>query len=308
MVAGSLNWDDLRFVLAVAKHGSLSAAARHLRTTQPTVGRRVVAFEADIGTQIFRRMPGSLALTESGIAILERLERIETEALAIERTISGRDAGAEGVVRVSAAEWFCARVLAPICAELSEAHPGITTELLGETRRANLARGEADIAFRFARFEQREVLRRRLGGLAFGLYAAPVYLSRHGEPDIGAGCKGHALIAMRSGLDAIADLAWLEKNAYAAGTVLRTESREAQAHAAVAGAGLACLPRYIGDNTIGVARVETPLSVPAREIWMGMHADVRNTPRVQAAARILAAAIRKKSCGLDPGGRPHKNA
>jgi DNA-binding transcriptional LysR family regulator len=304
-----LNWDDLRFLLAVAKHGSLSAAARHLRTTQPTVGRRIAAFEASLGTQIFRRLPGSLALTESGVAILERLERIEAETLAIERTVSGRDAGAEGVVRVSAAEWFCARVLAPICAELSEVHPGMTIELLGESRRANLARGEADIAFRFVRFEQGEVAQRRLGGLAFGLYAASAYLSRHREPDFGAGLEGHALIVMRSELDAIADLAWLEEIAYAASTVLRTDSREAQARAAVAGAGFACLPRYIGDNTTDLVRVNTPLPVPAREIWMGIHAEVRNTPRVQAAARLLTAGIRKKSCGLEPGGRPQtKNA
>ncbi|QND64557.1 LysR family transcriptional regulator [Mesorhizobium loti] len=299
-----MNWDDLRFLLAVAKHGSLSAAARNLRTTQPTVGRRVAAFEASLGTQIFRRLPGSLALTESGVAILERLERIEAETLAIERTVSGRDAGAEGVVRVSAAEWFCARVLAPICAELSEAHPGMTIELLGEARRANLARSEADIAFRFVRFEQGEVVQRRLGGLAFSLYAAPSYLNRHSEPDFGTGFKGHAIIAMRSELDAIADLAWLEDIAYEAAAVLRTDSREAQANAAVAGAGLACLPRYIGDNTTGLVRVNTPLPVPARDIWMGIHAEVRNTPRVQAAARILATGIRKKSSGLEPGGRP----
>ncbi|WP_187435781.1 LysR family transcriptional regulator [Bradyrhizobium hipponense] len=299
-----MNWDDLRFVLAVAKHGSLSAAARYLRTTQPTVGRRIAAFEAGLGTQIFRRLPGSLALTESGVAILERLERIETETLAIERTVSGRDAGAEGVVRVSAAEWFCARVLAAICAELSEAHPGMTIELLGESRRANLARGEADIAFRFVRFEQGEVVQRRLGGVGFGLYAAPAYLSRHRAADFGAGFKGHAIIAMRSELDAIADLAWLGEIAYAASTVLRTDSREAQAHAALAGAGLACLPRYIGDNTAGLGLVKTPVPIPAREIWMGIHAEVRDTPRVQAAAQILAAGIRKKSRGLDPGDRP----
>lgn len=299
----------MRFVLAVAKHGSLSAAARHLRTTQPTVGRRVAAFEASLGTQIFRRLPGSLALTESGISILERLERIETETLAIERTVSGRDAGAEGVVRVSAAEWFCACVLAPICAELSDAHPGMTIELLGESRRANLARGEADIAFRFVRFEQGEVVQRRLGGLAFGLYAAPAYLNRHHSVDFGAGFKGQVIIAMRRELDAIADLVWLEEIADQASTVLRTDSRQAQAHAAVAGAGLACLPCYIGDNTTGLIRVNTPLPVPAREIWMGIHAEVRNTPRVQAAARILAAGIRKKSSGLEPGGHPpDKNA
>jgi DNA-binding transcriptional LysR family regulator len=300
----TLNWDDLKFVLAVARHGSLSAAARHLRTTQPTVGRRISAFETSLGVQIFHRMPGSLVLTEAGLAILQGLERIEAETLAIERTIDGRDAGPEGVVRVTAAEWFCARVLAPICTELSATHPGITIELLGESRRANLARREADIAFRFVGFEQGEVVQRRLGGLSFGLYGAPAYFERCGTPDFATGLKGHAVIAMRTEMDSIADLAWLADTAYASSIILRTDSRETQARAALAGSGLACLPRFIGDHTAGLVRVKTPVAVPEREIWMGIHADSRETPRVQAAARVLVAGIRKKSSSLNPRDSP----
>jgi DNA-binding transcriptional LysR family regulator len=295
-----LNWDDLKYVLAVARHGSLSAAARLLRTTQPTVGRRISAFESSLGVKIFRRLPGSLALTDTGLAILEGLERVEAETMAIERSISGRDAGPEGLVRVTAAEWFCTRVLAPICAELSKTHPGMVVELLGESRQANLARREADIAFRFIRFEQGEVIQRRLARLAFGLYAASAYLERHGELNFTAGLKGHEVIMMRTEMAAVADVIWLGEVAYAASTALRTDSRDAQAYAAAAGIGLACLPRFIGDNTAGLVRLKTPASVPEREVWMGVHADMRDTPRVQAAARILADGIRKQSASLNP--------
>ena len=302
-----MNWEDLRYVLAVAKHGSLSAAARQLRTTQPTVGRRIAAFEESLGVQIFRRMPGSLALTETGLGILERLERIETETLAIERSISGRDAGLEGVVRVTASEWFCARVLAPLSAELSEKYPGISIELLGEPRRANLSRREADIAFRFVRFDQGEIVQRRLARLAFGLYAAPAYLERRGLPDFASGLEGHAVIVMRMEAGTVADVLWLGEVAYAATTALRADSREIQAHAAVAGVGLACLPRFIGDNTPGLVHLKTPTPVPEREVWMGIHADSRDTPRLGAVARVFAAGIRKQSPNLDPPD-PNENA
>ncbi|RWB21720.1 MAG: LysR family transcriptional regulator [Mesorhizobium sp.] len=288
-----LNWDDLKYILAVARHGSLSAAARHLRTTQPTVGRRIAALESSLGVKLFRRLPGSLMLTEPGQAILAALERIEIEALAIERSVSGRDAGPTGVVRITAAEWFCARVLAPLCTELSDTYPDLSVELIGEPRPVNLARREADVAFRFVRFDQQEVIQTRLGGLGFGLYAAPEYIERCGTPEVDGGFRGHAIIAMRAEIGPIADLTWLGEVAHAAKIVLRTDSREAQARAALAGLGLACLPSLVGDGAAGLVRLKMP--VPEREIWMGVHADARTTPRVQAAARVLAAGIRKLS-------------
>lgn len=293
-----MNWDDLKYVLAVAKHGSLSAAARKLHATQPTVGRRIAALETRLGVKLFRRLPGTFVLTTAGETILAGLERIEGEMLAIERAVAGRDAGPIGLVRVTAAEWFCVRLLAPLCNELSEAYPDLSVELIGEPRAANLARREADIAFRFLRFEQKEVIQKRLGGLAFGLYAAPRYLDQRGVPEIADGFKGHAIIAMRAEAGPIADLAWLGEVAHAATITLRTDSREAQARAAVAGLGLACLPRILGDDMGELARLK--LTVPEREIWMGIHADSRAITRVQAAAKMFAAGIRKRSGGLSP--------
>jgi len=288
-----MNWDDLKYVLAVAQHGSLSAAARKLRATQPTVGRRIAALEARLGVKLFRRLPGRFVLTTAGETILAAIERIEDETLAIERAVAGRDAGPAGLVRVTAAEWFSARLLAPLCSELSEAYPDLSVELIGEPRAANLARREADIAFRFLRFEQKEVIQKRLGGVGFGLYAAPRYLERRGTPEVANGFKGHAIVAMRAEAGPIADLAWLGEVAHAATIVLRTDSREAQGRAAMAGLGLACLPRIVGDDMGGLARLSLP--VPEREIWMGVHADSRATTRVQVAAQVFAAGIRKLS-------------
>ncbi|TPK99372.1 LysR family transcriptional regulator [Mesorhizobium sp. B2-4-16] len=303
---GSLEWDDLKFVLAVARGGSLSAAARQLETTQPTVGRRIASFQKRIGARLFRREGGSLVLTEAGLSILDRLERVETEALAIERTVAGRDAGLQGVVRVTAAEWFCVRVLAAAAANVSSQHPAITLELIGEPRQANLARREADIAFRLVEFEQQDVVQRKLGRVAFGLYAAPAYLEGRGVPDPRDGFAGHSIIAMRTEMGWVADLAWLGEMAHAADIVLRTDSREVQAQAAAAGAGLACLPRLVGDETGCLERVQ--MSVPRRHVWMGSHGDARHSPRVQAVSTILAAEVRKRTRDLDPADRPNANA
>ncbi|OKO91507.1 hypothetical protein AC629_02515 [Bradyrhizobium sp. NAS80.1] len=286
------DWDDLKFVLAVAREGSLSAAARALHTTQPTVGRRVAALESRLGARLFHRTPSSAELTEIGRTLLSGLERIEGEILAVERKASGRDAGPSGIVSITAPEWFCAHVLAPSCAEISAVHPDISLELAGDARAANLVRRDADIAFRLRRFEHQEVIAQRLGRIGFGLYAAPGYLESHGIPSSQNGFAGHFVIAMQGDAGPVADLAWLTETAHAARIALRTDSREAQASAASAGLGLACLPHMLGDAIPALSRLDIP--VPERELWMGVHVDMRALPRVEATSKLLVTHIQKR--------------
>src|SRR5438552_19176157 len=111
-----LEWDDLRYFLALARNGSLSAAGRALGVTQPTVGRRIDAFERRLGTKLFRRSPSGYALSPAGESMLAHVDSMEREALAAERIATGRDVGLEGTVRVTAPEWLATRVLAAMVA------------------------------------------------------------------------------------------------------------------------------------------------------------------------------------------------
>ncbi|RAK53013.1 LysR family transcriptional regulator [Phenylobacterium deserti] len=276
-----MDWDALRVFLAVAKSGSLTRAAQTLGLSQPTVGRRLASLEADTGARLLERTPRGYVATEAGAAILANIERMEGEALAVERAITGRDAGLSGAIRVTAIEWFAARVLAPIVAEFSLEHPAVTVELLTDVRLFSLTRREADIAVSFAPFDQREIFQRKAADVPHGLFASPVYLDRRGAPDCRTGMAGHALIQMDDAHWGQADAAWLARLAPDARIALRSNSREAQAQACLAGAGIAILPQCLGRKTPGLVEIPTVEPAPMRTAWIGVHRDVRRIPRIR---------------------------
>jgi DNA-binding transcriptional LysR family regulator len=296
----TIDWDDLRCFLALARHGSLSAAARALGVTQPTVGRRLEAFEERLGTKLFGRRPSGYVLTAAGQSIRPLAERMEQDALTVERIASGRDVGLAGEVRVSASEWFASHVLGPIVAQLAARHPAIVVELVTDTRRISLARREADVAFRFARFEQQEIVQRQAARVAFGLYASDAYLAKRGVPDFDRGCEGHAVIAMSDDLASLADVPWMRAVAVNARVAVRSSSRDAQASLAAAGAGLVCLPRFVGDATAGLRLLTPPTPPPERNVWLGVHRDMRALPRVKSLVTFVVDALKRLGPRLDP--------
>ena len=296
-----LDWDDLRFFLAIARTGSLSAAARELRVTQSTVGRRLASLEGGLGARLLHRTPDGYVPTLAGEAILGRAERVEAEALAVERTVGGRDALLEGVVRVTAVETLASHVLAPAFCTLQSGNPEIGIELLANVRHMSLAMREADVAVRLTRFEQHDLVARRVGTMAHGLYASPGYLERHGAPDFAAGCPGHRLVTGLDGAEVPQLANWLAEVAPRATAALRTDSPEAQLQATLCGQGMACLPRLRGDALRGgLRRLQPPVAQAEVEIWLAVHKDNRRTPRIRLVLDAVAAAIRDRAAELAP--------
>jgi DNA-binding transcriptional LysR family regulator len=296
-----LDWDDLRFFLAIVRTGSLSAAARELRVAQSTVGRRLASLEGGLGTRLLHRTPEGYVPTLAGEAILGQVERVEAEALAVERTVGGRDALLEGVVRVTAVETLASHVLAPTFCALQLGNPEIGIELLANVRHMSLAMREADIAVRLTRFEQHDLIARRIGTMAYGLYASPAYLERHGVPDFAAGCPGHRLVTGLDGAEVPQIAGWLAEAAPRAVVALRTDSPEAQLQAALCGEGMACLPRLRGDALGGgLRRLRPPSARAVAEIWLAVHRDNRRTPRIRLVLDAVAAAARDRAGELDP--------
>jgi DNA-binding transcriptional LysR family regulator len=177
-----LDWDDLRFFLAVTRTGSLSAAARELRCTQSTVGRRLASFEARLGVRLLNRTPRGYVATQAGESIREHAQRIEVEALAVERIVGGRDRRLEGRVIVACVESVANVILAPCFAALHREHTEVTIELVSVTHNLSLPGREADISIHQARPDHHEAIVRRIGSIEFGLYASPDYLERFGIP------------------------------------------------------------------------------------------------------------------------------
>ena len=295
-----IDWDDLRFFLAIARNGSLTAAARELAVAQSTVGRRLATLEASLGVRLLHRTPDGYVLTLAGESVSGQARRVEAEALAVERTVGGRDARLEGVVRVTCAETIAAHILAPCFAALQDRHPDILIELVPDPRELSLSMREADIAVRLIRPVQNDLIVRRIGRLAFGLYAGSGYGQRHGLPDFEAGCIGHRYMVLVDDISGAAQTRWLEAMTGGARLGFQTTSHEALQRAARSGAGLACLARFRADADPALCAVATPTPAPPTDVFLVVHKDNRGTPRVRATLNAIAAALKSLSAELDP--------
>jgi DNA-binding transcriptional LysR family regulator len=288
-----VDWDDLRFFLAIAEHGSLTAASEVLGVTHPTAGRRLAAFEKRLGAKLFVRTPSGFTLTGLGRRVLAEAVQMRERALFAYSLATGKDSGVNGAVRITASEWLIRSVVVPALAPLLAEHPALSVEFLAEARHLNLVKRDADIALRPSRFTHQEVFQREVAVLGFGLYASDGYLSRRGMPDFARGAEGHALVDMTEELRTVVDRDWLPRVAPNARVVARCNGRDPMVTMAVAGLGVACLPRFLGDATPGLRRVSTALEEPSRPLYMGVHGAARTTPRVRATLTCLQAAFER---------------
>ncbi|WP_394411232.1 LysR family transcriptional regulator [Roseateles sp. BYS78W] len=276
-----MDWDDIKVFLAVARAGSLGGAARALGQTQPTMGRRLKAFEDRLGTPLFQRSADGFVLTDLGEQVLAHAERMEDEALGFARRLAGQGDEPEGLLRVSSSDWFGLHVLAPVFARFRERHPRVCIELITDARLYNLARREADLVFRIRAFEGADVVQRRLMTLQYALYGAPGLPT----PNWGHG-TGLNLVTMDTAFGQMPDVQWLQRVLPHAQVAMRSNNRTVQAALCAAGCGWAVLPRLLGDRHPGLVRADFDADPPpGRDVFVGYHRDLRRLGRLQ---RLLA--------------------
>lgn len=284
-----MDWDDLRTFLAIARYGTLSAAARALGVTQPTMGRRLAAMEGRSGARLLQRLPGGYVLTPLGEGILGNAERIETEVLAAERAITGRDVALAGVVRLTTVDVLAARIVTPALIALQARHPGITVELAPDMRTLSLSKREADVALRLSRFDSNEVVARRVGAFSMGVYRArdrPVAEDK--------------LITVLDDQAHLPEAKWLRELYPEAEITFRSNSRDVQLWAAKSGTGIVVLPRYQADLDPGLVRIRTDVPDLVRDLWLGVHTDLRHMPRVRAVMDAIIEALERQAAILTP--------
>jgi DNA-binding transcriptional LysR family regulator len=284
-----MEWNDLRVFLAVAREGSLGAAARKLSQSQPTMGRRLRALEAATGQTLFQRTPSGFVLTHEGAAILAHAQRIEQETLAIERTLTGTEQHLDGFLRVTSSEWFGATVLAPLLAEFGTQHPGVTVELLTDARLLSLTKREADLAFRIRPFDEADVISRRLLRTQYRVYAKKG-LKR---PVAGDGF-GTNLIALDSAFSGMPDDSWLQSMLPRARIAFRSNSRDVQACMCALGCGVAVLPQPLGERTPGISVIDLGDVPPSRDTWLGYHRDLRKLKRLRALIDLVVGRLARR--------------
>lgn len=295
-----MDWNDLKFALAVAQHGSLSAAGRALGTSQPTVSRRLDRFERRIGVKLFERDKDGMSPTSIGLEVIDGLRAMEEGALAVERRIASRETGLQGRITVTSLDWLGDHVVAPIAGRFGALNPLVTIDLINDTRLFNLSRRDADIAFRFGSFQQEDLVLRKVADVAYGLYASNKYLENRGRPDFVNGGAGHALVLLHDDAGRVCYREWLKQMMPKALVTLRTNGVQSHFAAVESGEAMAALPRVVADRRPGLMRLETPVPEPVQSVRMGVHSDMRETPRIRAFIDFAVAELTTRENELNP--------
>ena len=300
-----LDWTDLRFLLAVQRAKTLSAAARKLRCDQTTVGRRIEALESALDRRLFRRTPDGYYPTRDGELALARAERVEEEVMAMEREISGRDERPEGQVRLTTYESMGQCFLAPRLGAFRQRYPEIELQLNMDNRPLNLSRREADLAVRPGKPTQQALQIRKIGTVVAALYASPSYLKKRGEPRTVEDFAKHDIIDDEDSNSHFALSRWLHQHARGARVTLRCDSAVAQAAAAADGLGIAVLYCYVGDAHRGLKRI-LPKQQLEHDLWIAVHRDLQYAARVRAVIEFLVETAARDAAVLTGRARAQK--
>lgn len=279
----SLNWDDLRFVLAVQRAGSLGAAARMLKVEPSTASRRLASLEAALGAKLAVRAPEGLHLSDAGLLVGTLAESIESQLEELIRRIGGEDEKAEGLVRLSTTDSmapFLMRGLTP----LRQAHPKIVVELVLSSAAMDLLRREADIAIRFFREKSPTLITRKLGDLGWSLFAAPSYVERAGlalhEKLTAKLLHGVEVVGYKGPASRSTGARWLAAHTRPEDVVLASDGVQSVMTAVKAGLGVSVLPCFIAQDEPGLRRL-TDAVVAKVEAFAVIPPDHRNTVRVR---------------------------
>ncbi|MEM6294302.1 MAG: LysR family transcriptional regulator [Myxococcota bacterium] len=296
------NWDDVRFFLTVHRQGNLARAGASLKLDPTTVGRRISSLEGRLGARLFDRTSHGYRLTAAGMRLLPRAEKIEEEALAVERDVAGTDQRLQGRVRLSATEMLTTRFIAPRLGQFYEQYPEICVELVCTNRDINLARREADIALRLARPEHEDLIVKKLFTIELGFYARPEYVEQFGMPPQSGDWKDHRVVMFAESRPFRRENGWMESNLRDVQVVMRSDSVSSIYSAAVGGLGVALLPCEVADHDPKLIRVPFDGAPEPRSAWQAVHRDLRHSARIRAVLDFLGGLVTPRA--RPTSGRP----
>jgi len=283
------DWDLYRSLLGVLRHGSLSAAARELGLTQPTLGRHIDALEQALGKKLFVRSRHGLSPTRAALALLPHAEAMEAAVLALLR--AGTGDGEAGIVRITASNFIGGQVLPEILARLRERHPSIALELALSDRNQDLSRRDADIAVRMVRPAQKALIAKKLGHVRIALYAHRRYLARRGMPRSVEELRAHDLIGFDRDSASLRSLNAgfaIDRELFA----LRSDDTAAQLNALRAGFGIGACQSGVAVRDADLVPV-LPETISFRlEMWLAMHESLKQSAPVRLVFDRLAAALK----------------
>lgn len=281
-----MDWNDLRFFLAVARTNSLTKTAATLKVSQSTVSRRIGALESSLRTSLFLHHQTGYFLTDAGQALLSYAEEVESRVGALEHAFAGRDGDAAGSVRLATAETLANHLIIPALPQLQADYPAIRLELITGVNTVSVVRNDADIALRLVRPEQNTLKIRKAGVMASAVYAAESYLRAHPAPP-DAPLRGRHFITWDSSFSHLPAARWFDEQVEDKTSMLATTSLVTQLSAVNAGLGLAVLPCFIAARQPGLVEVIPPGQVLSEDLWLVTHADLIASARIKAVAEFL---------------------
>ena len=277
------DWDDLRVFLTLSREGNLTATARRLEVSHPTVARRIKSLEDTIGARLFDRLPDRFALTAAGEQLLADAQAMERAAESIDRRSAGLTDTAQGTVRISAGEAmtaFLARHLPRVRRNLQ----CVEFELTASHMLANLSRREADLLIREQVPDLASIVTRRLGRVAYAIYGSPdLKVTDAGRDTL----RRLPWIGFDDDHNYMPGQSWVLELLEGARPGVRVNNWLVLQEAARAGAGIALLPCYLGDGDPALRRIGTILEEVAADQWLLVHRDLRDLPRVRAVMDVL---------------------
>lgn len=283
------DWNDYRLFAELARIGSVRTAAARLGTSHSTLSRKMSALEAKLGVALFERSTRGFGMTEAGTTLLASVERAGVAIDDGRRALDGADARMSGPLRVTMPDLLAYRLLLAAVRAFAETHPAVAIEMDVSYAKSDLARRQADVAVRMVHIGQSPppnlVGRHVAASFATG-FASPAYLAAHdlGDPDGGAAWLGWAPHE---------DGRWIQTTSHPHLPLrMSLNDAELQRHAAGAGLGLAYIPCITGDADPGLARVPGSIPIPARDVWVLTHEDLRETARMRAFRDAVSDVLR----------------
>ena len=280
----NINWDSLRYFLAAANGGSLTAAAEMLGSNQPTVGRYIDALEQSLGTKLFKRSVKGLSLTDEGAFILEQSQAIQATITKIQHTLTGDKNEIAGTIRLTLPEGLSLEVITPLLAKFHTTYPNIKLLLNVSAQSMNLIQGESDMAIRLYRPKETDLVVKSLGEMEMGLFASQQYLQQHGTPTSLEELARHRVIAYGEQLSNMPENKFLLTHA---SPVLMSDSTSTRLRATLDGVGISIQPKLVQHHNPQLKPVLKDQPLPNHAIWLVYHKDLRNQARIRALAKFI---------------------
>jgi DNA-binding transcriptional LysR family regulator len=283
----NINWNLIHTFLTVSRKGSLSAAARELGVSQPTLSRDIQTLETATELNLFKRTTQGLQLTEAGQQLVDAATRMDQAADLFARQASGMSVELRGTVRISANEIIGIYLLPAAIAAFRDQHPGVQIEIVITNQASSLSKREADIALRMFQPSQPDLVARRLPDMELGFYAHRDYVQKHGEPENLEEFKQHTIIGFDENMEYIESASQLGFQFAREDFALRTDHMLMQINLARAGAGIIGTHVALAEKWNDLERILEWVKLPPLEFWIVCHSDVQYNTRIRSVMQFL---------------------